>query len=101
MKSRGRIVAFFLIVLLIAGTIGTTATSVAKNINLGLDLQGGFEILYEVEPVDKDQEVNQTLLESTVQTLNDRVDRLGISEANIDIEGEDGIREIGRASCRE
>lgn len=92
MKSRGRIVAFFLIVLLFAGTIGTTATSVAKNINLGLDLQGGFEILYEVEPVDKDQEVNQTLLESTVQTLNDRVNRLGISEANIDIEGEDRIR---------
>src|SRR5699024_3522993 len=92
MKNRGRIVAFFLIVLLFAGTIGTTATSVAKNINLGLDLQGGFEILYEVEPVDKDQEVNQTLLESTVQTLNDRVNRLGISEANIDIEGEDRIR---------
>lgn len=92
MKNRGKIIAFFLIVLLFAGTIGTTSTNVAKNINLGLDLQGGFEILYEVEPVDQEQEVNRTLLESTVQTLNDRVDRLGISETNIDIEGEDRIR---------
>src|SRR5690625_4316710 len=92
MKKRGRIIAFLLIVLLFAGTIGTTVTGISKKINLGLDLQGGFEILYEVEPVDKDQKVDRTLLEATVQTLNDRVNRLGISETVIDIEGEDRIR---------
>lgn len=41
MKKRGRIVAFFLIVLAIFGMIGTTVTGIAKDINLGLDLQGG------------------------------------------------------------
>src|SRR5699024_3514144 len=92
MKKRGRIVAFLLIVLLFLGTIGTTVTGISKKINLGLDLQGGFEILYEVEPVDESQEVNQKLLEATVQTLNDRVNRLGISETVIDIEGDDRIR---------
>lgn len=95
MKHKGKIVAFFIVVLLFAGTIGGTLTGVSKNIKLGLDLQGGFEVLYEVEPVDGSQEVSRTMLESTVQTLNDRVNRLGISEANIDIEGEN--REIGRA----
>ncbi|RKQ37889.1 protein translocase subunit SecDF [Oceanobacillus halophilus] len=92
MKKRGRIVAFFLVVLLFALTIGTTITGVTKEINLGLDLQGGFEILYEVEPVDENQEVTRSLMEGTVQTLNDRVNRLGISEAVINIEGEDRIR---------
>ncbi|NBJ68637.1 MULTISPECIES: protein translocase subunit SecDF [Clostridia] len=92
MKNRGRIVAFFLIVLVFAGTIGTTVTGITKDINLGLDLQGGFEVLYEVEPVDEAKEVDRTTLESTVETLNDRVNRLGISEASIDIEGEDRIR---------
>ncbi len=92
MKHKGKIVAFFIVVLLFAGTIGGTLTGVSKNINLGLDLQGGFEILYEVEPVDQEQEVSRTMLESTVQTLNDRVNRLGISEANIDIEGDDRVR---------
>ncbi|MBU5466502.1 protein translocase subunit SecDF [Virgibacillus sp. MSJ-26] len=92
MKNRGRIVVFFLIVLLFAGLIGTTSKGIMKDINLGLDLQGGFEILYEVEPVDSDQKVSKDLMEGTVQTLYDRVDRLGISEANIDIEGEDRIR---------
>ncbi|OZU89851.1 protein translocase subunit SecDF [Virgibacillus indicus] len=92
MKNRGKIVAFFLIVVLFAATIGTTVTGIAKDINLGLDLQGGFEVLYEVEPVDENQDVTRNLMEGTVQTLNDRVNRLGISEANIDIEGEDRIR---------
>lgn len=92
MKKRGRIVAFFLIVITLFITVGTTVTGIAKDINLGLDLQGGFEVLYEVEPVDEGQEIDRTLMESTVQTLNDRVNRLGISEASIDIEGEDRIR---------
>ncbi|AXI09570.1 protein translocase subunit SecDF [Oceanobacillus zhaokaii] len=92
MKSRGRIIAFFLIVLVFLGTIGISVTGIAKNINLGLDLQGGFEVLYEVTPVDESQEVTKSLLEGTVQTLNDRVNRLGISEAVINIEGENRIR---------
>lgn len=92
MQKRGRIIAFTLIVILFASLIGTTVTGISKKINLGLDLQGGFEILYEVEPIDETQEVNRSLLEGTVQTLNDRVNRLGISETVIDIEGEDRIR---------
>ncbi len=93
MKKRGRrILTFFLVVLIFGGIIGTTASPVVKNINLGLDLQGGFEVLFEVEPVDKDQEVDRTLMEAAVRRLNDRVNRLGISEASIDIEGEDRIR---------
>lgn len=92
MKKRGKIVAFFLIILLFAGVIGTTGMKATNNINLGLDLQGGFEVLYEVKPVDEEQNVSRNLMEGTVQTLNDRVNRLGISEAVIDIEGEDRIR---------
>src|SRR5690625_5602320 len=91
-KHRGKIIAFFIIVLMFAGVISTTVTGISKKINLGLDLQGGFEVLYEIEPVDESQEVNQRLMESTVQTLYDRVDRLGISEANISTEGENQIR---------
>lgn len=92
MKSRSKIIAFFLIVILFFSLAGTTVKGIAEKINLGLDLQGGFEVLYEVSPVDKSEKVTKRLLESTVQTLNDRVNRLGISESSIDIEGEDRIR---------
>ncbi|WP_188206261.1 protein translocase subunit SecDF [Alkalibacillus aidingensis] len=92
MKRKGRIVAFFLIVLLLGGLIGTTTNSITKDITLGLDLQGGFEVLYEVEPINDDQEVNDQMLEAVVQSLYQRVDVLGVNEPFIDIEGDNRIR---------
>ncbi|KGP90426.1 preprotein translocase subunit SecD [Pontibacillus chungwhensis BH030062] len=92
MVKRGRIVAFFLLLLIFAGTIGTTIQGITKDIRLGLDLQGGFEILYEVTPIDEDQEIDRDALEATVETIYRRVDSLGISETSVNIEGEDRIR---------
>lgn len=92
MKNRNRIIAFILIVLVAAGIISPTVVGISKDISLGLDLRGGFEVLYEVEPIDEDVEVDRQLLVDTVEILNDRVNRIGISETVIDIEGEDRIR---------
>lgn len=91
MVKRSRIVAFFLIVLLLASTMGMTITNTVNNIKLGLDLQGGFEILYEVKPVNEG-EIDREALVSTVNALEKRVNVLGVSEPNIQIEGEDRIR---------
>src|SRR5690625_3225193 len=57
-----------------------------------LYLQVVFEVMYEVEPSEDEQALTRKLVEGTVQTLNERVNRLGISESTIDIEGEDRIR---------
>lgn len=92
MVKRGRIVAFFLLVLLIASTIGTTINGITNNIKLGLDLQGGFEILYQVKPAKEGDVINREVLLSTVRSLEKRVNVLGVSEPNIQIEGEDRIR---------
>ncbi|MCF6138065.1 protein translocase subunit SecDF [Pseudalkalibacillus berkeleyi] len=87
MVKRGRIVAFFLLVIMIAGTLGVTTKDIVQNIKLGLDLQGGFEVLYDVEPTSEGQEVDKDLLNNTVSALRERVDVLGVSEPNIQIEG--------------
>ncbi|SNZ11259.1 protein translocase subunit secF /protein translocase subunit secD [Terribacillus aidingensis] len=92
MVKRGRIVAFFLIVLLLLGAMGTTIQGIAKDLNLGLDLQGGFEVLYEVKPLEEDDEVDTATLNATAQALNERVNSLGVSETNIDIEQPNRIR---------
>ncbi|MFS0861693.1 protein translocase subunit SecDF [Fredinandcohnia sp. 179-A 10B2 NHS] len=92
MVKRGRIVAFFLLVLLFGSLIGATGLDTAKNIKLGLDLQGGFEILYEVKPAKKGDVIDREALVSTVDALNNRVNVLGVSEPNIQIEGKDRIR---------
>ncbi|KAB2338683.1 protein translocase subunit SecDF [Cytobacillus depressus] len=92
MVKRGRIVAFFLIVLLIGSLMGTTTNNILKDIKLGLDLQGGFEVLYEVSPIVKGQKIDKTVLASTAKALDKRVNVLGVSEPNIQIEGDNRIR---------
>ncbi|WP_199445828.1 protein translocase subunit SecDF [Bacillus weihaiensis] len=90
--KRGRIIAFFLLVLAVGSLIGLNTDKVTKNIILGLDLQGGFEILYEVEPANDGDEITRDVLVSTVKALQNRANVLGVSEPNIQIEGEDRIR---------
>ncbi len=92
MVKRNRIVAFFLIIAVLAAVIGTTVFGTAKNIKLGLDLQGGFEVLYKVKPIKEDDKINKNVLLSTAKALEKRVNVLGVSEPNIQVEGKDRIR---------
>lgn len=91
MVKRSRIVAFFLIALLIFAAMGTTSKGILKDIKLGLDLQGGFEVLYEVNPL-SGEKITPEVLRATVSSLERRVNVLGVSEPNIQIEGKDRIR---------
>ncbi|MGE7605325.1 protein translocase subunit SecDF [Peribacillus frigoritolerans] len=91
MVKRSRIVAFFLIALLIFAAMGTTSKGILKDIKLGLDLQGGFEVLYEVRPLNGEK-ITPDVLRATVSSLERRVNVLGVSEPNIQIEGKDRIR---------
>ncbi|WP_202080184.1 protein translocase subunit SecD [Caldalkalibacillus salinus] len=92
MTRWGRIIAFILIVALSFGFISTTVMDVADDITLGLDLQGGFEILYEVEPLREDQTITNQTLVHTQATLERRVSAIGVNEPEFSIEGDDRIR---------
>ncbi|OXS63076.1 SecD/SecF fusion protein [Bacillus sp. V-88] len=92
MVKRGRIIAFFILVVLLAGTMGGTTKSIVDNIKLGLDLQGGFEVLYEVQPIKKGQEITKETVANTADALDRRINVLGVSEPNIQIEDGNRIR---------
>ena len=62
-----------------------------SNLKFGLDLQGGFEILYKAESIDGSKMTNEKLT-ATYKTLSKRIDSLGVSEHEITIEGSDKIR---------
>lgn len=62
-----------------------------KNLNFGLDLKGGFEVLYQVESLDGSS-VDSSKMSSTYKTISKRIDVLGVSEPTIEVEGEDRIR---------
>ena len=92
MKTRGRIVAFFLLIVIFAATIGTTANPILNNVKLGLDLQGGFEVLYDVEPIKNGKPITEAVVSDTAKALSSRIDVLGVSEPNIQIESGNRIR---------
>lgn len=78
--------------MLIGGLLGGTTKGILQDIKLGLDLQGGFEVLYEVKPAEKGQKIDNEALISTTEALDRRVNVLGVSEPVIQIEGENRIR---------
>lgn len=92
MIKKSKIITFFLIVAIIFGTVIFTAKPVLDKINLGLDLQGGFEVLYQVEPADGKSKVTSETLKETVATLDQRINTLGVTEPVITIEGGNRIR---------
>ena len=56
-----------------------------KNLKFGLDLQGGFEVLYEVNSIDGSK-VTPEMVESTYKIIDKRINVLGVSEPEISIE---------------
>ncbi|AWE08151.1 protein translocase subunit SecDF [Lysinibacillus sp. 2017] len=92
MKLANRIITFVLVVALLFTGMGTTVEKVLDDVKLGLDLQGGFEVLYEVESLVDGQEVNQKVLTDTTSALDRRINAFGVSEPSIDVEGENRIR---------
>ena len=62
-----------------------------KNINYGLDLQGGFEVLYEIEPLDGNK-LTKDMVYNTYKAILKRVDILGVNEPEIAIEDDNRIR---------
>ncbi|MFD1955402.1 protein translocase subunit SecD [Paenibacillus thailandensis] len=87
-----RLAAFLAIVVVMFGVIAWTSPSLVKDIRLGLDLKGGFEILYEAAPLEGGVEVTPQSLKETARSLESRIDKLGIAEPEITTEGSNRIR---------
>ncbi|ARJ37787.1 protein translocase subunit SecDF [Sporosarcina ureae] len=92
MKNRGRIVAFLLLIVILASTIFSTTSPILKDVKLGLDLQGGFEVLYQVKPLKEGQKITESTVADTARALTNRIDVLGVNEPSIQIESNNRIR---------
>ena len=88
-KKRFRFLVFYFVI--ITTLICLCFPGLFKNLKFGLDLQGGFEVLYKVESIDG-KEVTSDMVTNTYKTMLKRIDGLGVSEPVITVEGEDKIR---------
>lgn len=87
-----RLLTFILLVVLSLGAVGITSPMLAGKLRLGLDLKGGFEILYEASPIDGGGKVDKSSLLETARSLEKRVNAQGVAEPEITTEGTNRIR---------
>ncbi|TCI79927.1 protein translocase subunit SecD [Exiguobacterium sp. SH0S1] len=92
MYKKGNIAIFAVIMIATILLAVFTTPWVVKNTSLGLDLKGGFEVLYEVQPLEDGDVIDQSAMNATVRAINNRVNVLGVSEPDIRIEDENRIR---------
>ena len=90
--KKGKLIIGITIILIITIVCGYFIKPLINKINFGLDLQGGFEVLYEISPLNSEDELTQDMLYSTYKSILKRIDVLGVSEPEITIEGTNRIR---------
>lgn len=82
---------FHLILVLVIGLLGAAvALAVTRSPVLGLDLQGGIEIVLEAQ-APPGQEITQDSLDRSVSIIRNRIDRLGVAEPEIRTQGTNQI----------
>ncbi|MBQ2639376.1 MAG: protein translocase subunit SecD [Bacilli bacterium] len=90
-NKKGKVITTSAFLILLVVGICFLFIPLFKSLKFGLDLQGGFEILYKVESIDGSK-MNKEKLTATYKTLSKRIDSLGVSEPEIIIEGNNKIR---------
>ncbi len=80
------------VLLLVAGLLLASAVAVAtKPTKLGLDLQGGVELVYQVKPRAGQPAPTPETIQRTIDVMRERVDQLGVAEPEIQQAGGDQI----------
>ena len=77
-----------LVLALLAASI---AIIVTKPTRLGLDLAGGIELTYKASPSDADREPTDREVQNAIKVINERVNSLGVTEAEVQSVGSDLI----------
>lgn len=86
MNKKTSLLNSILITVLILGVAVLSLFPLLKGISFGLDLAGGFEVLYKVDSLDG-KKVTTDMVNSTYKIIEKRVNSLGVSEPEISVEG--------------
>ena len=87
-----RLLAFVVVVVVLFGMIAWTSPAILKEVKLGLDLKGGFEVLYEATPFEEGGTVTPEALKQTAKSLEKRINASGVTEPEVLPEGTNRIR---------
>jgi SecD/SecF fusion protein len=91
-NRRSHLILVGLILAALAGVaaLAIPGSPVHKKVTLGLDLQGGLEVVLQAKPA-KGQKLDASALDRSVSIMRQRVDKLGVSEPEIRKQGSNQI----------
>src|SRR5579862_7602143 len=92
-RARNNFVLVFVIALVIVSliiTVGIPGAVKAKKTHLGLDLQGGVELIFQARP-GATTKVNATSVANAISVIRQRIDQLGVSEPLVTSSGSNQI----------
>ena len=91
-NRRGHLILVGLILAALLGVValGIPGSPVHKKVTLGLDLQGGLEVVLKAVPP-KGYHLKPSDLDRSVSIMRSRVDKLGVAEPVITKQGKDQI----------
>ncbi|MFL5832616.1 MAG: protein translocase subunit SecD [Solirubrobacterales bacterium] len=89
MSSRRRNLFVLLFVLALVAISGLVIAE--KETKLGLDLQGGLELVYQGQPTGTSNEVSGEDIEKSISIIEQRINKLGVSEPEVARLGADGV----------
>src|SRR4051812_35363290 len=80
------------VLLFVVGLVAVSALVIAgKETKLGLDLQGGLELVYQGQPTGTSNEVSGEDIEHSISIIEQRINKLGVSEPEVARLGTDEI----------
>ena len=74
-----------------AGLLAIPGSPVYKKPTLGLDLQGGLEVVLRATPQTKSQPITQQGMNTAQQVMTNRVNKIGVSSPNVAVQGNNQI----------
>jgi SecD/SecF fusion protein len=91
-ERRGHLIMLGLLLAVLAAVamISIPGSPLRQKPILGLDLQGGLEVVLEAQP-EKGQKVTSSDLDLSTEIIRNRIDKLGVSEPEVRKQGEDQI----------
>jgi SecD/SecF fusion protein len=94
MTSRRRnafVLALVSAMLVLSALVLIPGSPLSKKTQLGLDLRGGVELIYQAEPTPQVPKITPQAINDAINTIRKRTNALGVSESEVQQEGADTI----------
>jgi SecD/SecF fusion protein len=82
----------FILLFVVGLVAGSLAVILTMQTRLGLDLEGGTELIYQGRPTPQNPTIDGSDMDRSIEIIRERTDKLGVAEPEISRIGEDSVR---------